>query len=189
MEKKYRLLDKTRTYQGHTLHRIQALKDFGDVKAGEIGGWVESERNLSQEGLCWVYDDAVVSRYAKVSELAVLKDFSVVLGHSVIIGNAVIKSNAWIYDAIVDGKAVIGKNGYITDIACYFTIDNIGSRHDTTTFYLDEACNIWVNTGCFNDTLEAFEKAVVETHGDNNFARQYMVAIKLAKIMLKYQMS
>ena len=43
-----------------TLYRIKALKDFCDVKEGELGGWVESEDNLSQEGTCWVYEDAEV---------------------------------------------------------------------------------------------------------------------------------
>ena len=43
-----------------TLHRIKALIDFGDVKAGELGGYVEKEENLSQYGNAWVY------RHAKV---------------------------------------------------------------------------------------------------------------------------
>ncbi len=41
-EKKYQLTDETQNYYGKTLYRIQALKDFGDVKAGDKGGWVES---------------------------------------------------------------------------------------------------------------------------------------------------
>ena len=42
------------------LYRIKALKDFSDVKTGEIGGFVESENNLSQEVSCWIYGDAIV---------------------------------------------------------------------------------------------------------------------------------
>lgn len=44
MEKKYILTEKTKEYNGHTLHRIQAIKDFGDVKKGDLGGWIESEK-------------------------------------------------------------------------------------------------------------------------------------------------
>ena len=51
MEKKYELTDKTKVYDGCTLHRIRALKDFGDVKAGDLGGWIESEKNLLREAV------------------------------------------------------------------------------------------------------------------------------------------
>ena len=44
----------------HTLHRIKALKDFGDIDKGDLGGWIEKESNLSHEGTCWVFDSAMV---------------------------------------------------------------------------------------------------------------------------------
>ena len=58
--KKYELTDETIDVSGTTLHRIKALKDFGNVKKGELGGYVESEHNLSQEGNCWVCGNAKV---------------------------------------------------------------------------------------------------------------------------------
>ena len=64
--KKYELTDETIEVYGTALHRIKALKDFGNVKKGELGGYVESERNLSQEGNCWVYGNALVYGNAKV---------------------------------------------------------------------------------------------------------------------------
>lgn len=42
------------TTNERTLYSIRALRDFGDVKAGDFGGWIESEDNLSQAGDCWV---------------------------------------------------------------------------------------------------------------------------------------
>ena len=51
---KYKLTNQTIQHKGQTLYRIQALMDFRDVKTGDLGGWVESEYNLSQKGLCWV---------------------------------------------------------------------------------------------------------------------------------------
>ena len=37
------------------LHRIRALRDVReDVHAGDLGGFVQSEENLSQEGQCWI---------------------------------------------------------------------------------------------------------------------------------------
>lgn len=42
------------------LYRIQALKKFAIVKAGDKGGFIEKESNLSQDGNCWIYDNAKV---------------------------------------------------------------------------------------------------------------------------------
>ena len=58
--KKYKLTEETKVINGHTLHRIEALKDFGTVKKGELGGWIETEDNLSQYCNCWVDDEAMV---------------------------------------------------------------------------------------------------------------------------------
>ena len=39
---------------------------------GDLGGFIEKEENLSQEGSCWVYDDSCV-----VSRVVVLHDAQV----------------------------------------------------------------------------------------------------------------
>ena len=46
---------------GKKLFRIKALVEFGDVKAGELGGYVEKEGNVSQADNAWVYGYARVS--------------------------------------------------------------------------------------------------------------------------------
>lgn len=57
--KKYIILEDEKLEDGFGwLYRIQAVKDFGDVKAGDKGGWVSGYHNLSQQGNCWIYDDA-----------------------------------------------------------------------------------------------------------------------------------
>ena len=48
--KKYELSNETIVFNCVTLHRIKALKNFSDVKAGDLGGWIEKEDNLSQIG-------------------------------------------------------------------------------------------------------------------------------------------
>ena len=58
--KKYRLTEETTKVGNRTLYRIQALRDFGNVKEGDIGGYIESEKNLSQDGNAWVSGDARV---------------------------------------------------------------------------------------------------------------------------------
>ena len=42
------------------LFRIRALVAFGNVEAGELGGYVEKEENLSDDGNAWVSGDAWV---------------------------------------------------------------------------------------------------------------------------------
>ena len=67
MEKKYRLTDETMMLpDGTRLHRIMALRDFGDVQAGDLGGFVEKEANLSHKGGARVCGDAEVSGDAEV---------------------------------------------------------------------------------------------------------------------------
>lgn len=59
--KKYKILkDQYIEVIGKKLYRIQALKDFNGVKAGDVGGYIENESNLSQSGNAWVYGDAQV---------------------------------------------------------------------------------------------------------------------------------
>ena len=88
MEKKYILTDETIQFNGKTLHRIQAIKSFGDIKEDDLGGWIENEDNLSQEGNCWVYDEAIVCDNAKVCNNVKI------MCNAIIINNAVVKDNA-----------------------------------------------------------------------------------------------
>lgn len=64
--KKYELTNETIQTEGKKLHRIKALIDFGDVKAGDLGGFIEKESNLRHLGNAWVYDNARVCGNASV---------------------------------------------------------------------------------------------------------------------------
>ena len=67
MNKKYEMLkDDAVTSFGRTLYRVKATKDFGDVKKGELGGYIEKEENLSENGDAWVSGDAEVYGNARV---------------------------------------------------------------------------------------------------------------------------
>ena len=56
--RKYELTTETMVIFGRTLYRIRALVAFGNVSAGELGGWIEKEENLDQVGNAWVYGEA-----------------------------------------------------------------------------------------------------------------------------------
>ena len=64
---KYKLNKSTvKTWSGKALFQIEATVSFGSVVKGEVGGYIEKEENLSQEGNAWVYGDAQVSGNAQV---------------------------------------------------------------------------------------------------------------------------
>ena len=68
INKKFEMLkNKSIDFCGKKLYRIKALISFGLVFKGDIGGYIEREQNLSENGNAWVYGDALVSGNAKVS--------------------------------------------------------------------------------------------------------------------------
>ena len=79
---KYKLTNNTIQYNRRTLYQIEALKDFGNVRKGDLGGWIEKEDNLSQEGDCWVYENAKVYGSAKVYGNAQVRDNAQVYGNA-----------------------------------------------------------------------------------------------------------
>lgn len=64
--KKYELTGDCKVFMGRKLFRIRALISFGNVDAGDVGGYVEKEENLSQDGNAWVYGNAKVCGDAEV---------------------------------------------------------------------------------------------------------------------------
>ena len=100
--KKYELTSETKVFNDVELHRIKSLKSFGNIKKGELGGWIESEKNLSQYVDAWVYDNAIVCENARVD------------GHAMVYGNARVDGNATVGDyAMVCGNATIGENARV----------------------------------------------------------------------------
>lgn len=98
MSKKYKLTDETINLNGATLYRIEALKDFGEIKKGDKGGFIESENNLAHEGDAWVSDNAHVYGDACVFDNARVYNNAFVSGYAQVYGNAFVYGNAWLYD-------------------------------------------------------------------------------------------
>lgn len=106
---KYILTSETKVVFGrHTLHRIQCTEAFSDVLVGDLGGFVESEANLSQLGLCWIYDDAMCFGAATVRDDAVLRNNSSAYDSADVYGSAEMLNNAEIYmRATAHGNATL----------------------------------------------------------------------------------
>ena len=103
------------------LWRIRACKNFSDVKKGDLGGFVKSEENLSHDGNCWIYDDAMVYDNAIVCDNAKVYGNAKVHGESQVFNNAKVYGNAevggfddWAVlireDAEIYGNAKVGEN-------------------------------------------------------------------------------
>lgn len=56
--KKFELTTNTKIVFGKKLFQIKALVSFGNVEKGDLGGWIEKEENLSQDGNAWVSGNA-----------------------------------------------------------------------------------------------------------------------------------
>lgn len=162
--KKYEFTGEVKNIGGVTLHRIRALIDIPehDVKAGDLGGWIEAERNLSQKGAAWVADSALVMDSARVT------------------GKALVMGSAW-----VTGSARVMGEALVTNSADYITIGAIGSRNDTTTFYRGADGKIYVSCGCFNGSIDDFASKVKAVHAGTKHEKTYLLAIELAKAQIE----
>lgn len=154
--KKYELTEDTIQFCGKTLHRIKALRDFCDVKSGDLGGYIENENNLSQEDNAWVSGDAQVS------------------------GDARVYGNAW-----VSGNAQVSGNARVSGNADYAVIVGFGSAFRNTTFFKCSDGQIRTCCGCFYGTLEEFREKVKKTHGDSKFAKEYLAIADLMEMHFK----
>ena len=63
-----------------------------------------------------------------------------------------------------------------------FQIGYIGSRDDTTQFWLLTDKSILVRCGCFCGNIDEFIEAVKGTHGDTLYAKEYIAAAELAEL-------
>ena len=205
--KKYEFTGKPVYYFGRVLHRIRAVRDFDGVEAGGLGGFIESEQNLSHEGNAWVCEDALVFGDAMVCGDALVCDNARVFGNALVFGDAEVfgyarvSGDAKVFDnarvsgdaqvsgnARVSGDAQVSGNAWVEGDAListtrdYLIVGPLGSRDGCTTFYKTASGGISVTCGCFYGTIDEFQSAVQKEHGDNRYAKEYNAAIELAKI-------
>ena len=133
-EKKYELIEtpfNTLYYNDGNSFQIRALKDFGDVKKGDLGGYINNESCLSHDGDCWVYQKAYVGNGCFVS------DNSKVCNGAIIVGNVKIHG-----DSLIDGRVII--SGYNMEIDCtkIFQIYDDYSVHISGNYLKLENCVI-----------------------------------------------
>lgn len=217
MKKKYKLLKKDTILItcvdgnkiSRKLYRIKAMQDFGDVKKGQLGGYVESELNLSHFNTCWidensrVFGDANVCLDAKVIDSIIydtaLIDGNAIVEDSTIYGNAKISSysnireskiygnadifeNAEVINSSVFGSTTIRGDALITSTRDWASAESFGFRDSSTTFFRCKDGKVRVACGCFFGTIKEFKKRVKEDHSDDKFGKEYLKLIELMKL-------
>ena len=211
IEAKFKLTKETINVNGKTLYRIEALKDFGYIKKGDKGGFVEKEENLSQSGDCWIYDNAqvyvnaVVFGNARIYGNAEVFGNARIYGNAEVFGNAAVCGYARIYnnaqvrdDAMVRGDAEVYDNAEVYGNAWVFGNAEIcgdaeiASNSDYIVFknwwssgrYFTwtRSNNMW-RVGCFYGTgKELIDKA----YKDSNISgEEYKRVVKYIESMLK----
>lgn len=128
--KKYKLTNETIVHFGFTLYRIEALMDFSDVKAGDKGGFVQSENNLSQLCNAWVYGNAKVYGNAEVYDNAEVSGNAEVCGNAKVYGNAEVRGDAKVYK---NSDYIVFKNWWSS--GRYFTWTRSNKRWKVGCFY------------------------------------------------------
>ena len=158
MDKKYKLTE-TLEIGGHVLNRIIALRDFGEVKKGDLGGFIEKESNLSHDWTCWIYNDAVVR------------------GNAMVYGDAKVYGNAEVYgNAMVYGNAKVCGNAKVEKKSDYIVFKNWWSsgRYFTWT----RSNDMW-SVGCFYGTGEELIKKAYKNSEEKG--REYARIVKYVK--------
>ena len=137
--KKYELIESDKVLpSGRPLFQVVALQDFGFVKKGDKGGYIESEANLSHEGNCWVSDDARVFDAARVFGTAQVCYTAWVYGNARVCDNARVDGTARVYGLarvygdvwVASGRAFATKNDD-------WDITEVDNGDGTVTLYAD----------------------------------------------------
>ena len=112
-----------------TLYRIK------ECQTGKIGGFIESEENLSQVGSCMVWGSAGIWGNARVSGNAVVSDDACVGEEAQVYGNAKIVSDAYIHgyakvsgNTLIEGLAEIYGTSQISGEATVIDADVVNSE-------------------------------------------------------------
>lgn len=205
--KKYEMTTNTKMCFGRKLYQIRALVNFENIKAGDLGGYIEKEENLSQDDIAWVFDNACVYDNAQVHGNAQVFDNVLIYGNARVYGTARVYDDAQIYgNAQVYGNARVSDNVWILDdalifgdawaygIACicgdacvcsdsdYICFKGFGSENRNTTMFRTKNGDVYVCCGCFRGSLKEFLEKVKETHGSSIYAKEYLACVEVAKI-------
>ena len=95
--------------------------------------------------------------------------------------------DAWVYgnaevygNAKVCGDAEVCGDAWVIKTRHTISFTKVGSRNDTLTAFRTKT-GFSIKIGCFLGSLELFLEKVQETHGDNQFAKEYRLIAEVIK--------
>lgn len=174
------------------MYRVRALRDIGKVaKKGDIGGFIQSEKNLSQNGECWVDKDCIICGDAVVKDDSIVRNTrmyggSTVCGSSTVdqcvlydtafienatVYNARLTKDSYIYRSMVNNTFVNLIDCNIQKISDLVTISGaLGyNKNDAikVSFYRNRNNDIFVTYNTYNGLLCSFEDYVLNNCSDD----------------------
>ena len=177
--RKYDLTTKSIVVNNKKLFRIKALIDFSNVKAGDLGGYIEKEENLGHDGNAWVYDDSKVYGGAKVC------------GNAKVSGGARVCGNAWVSGGSrvcghveVSDDAYICGNARVCSDSDYTVINRFSTEFKTITFFRCSDGFVRMRCGCFYGTIDEFRALVKDTR-TGKIAEEYLMMTDLMELHFK----
>lgn len=174
---KYKLrADLTKNYFGTTLFRIERISN------GELGGWIQQESNLSQEGGCWIADNAQVSDSARVSGSAWVYGNAVVFGDVQVSGGARVYGNAAVY-----GAAQVSGSARVSGSAVVFGDVQVSKPEHLVSLSIPQGFNITVTPqnvtiGCKTKTRKEWGKVTAKQAEEMGLSKKLY---KSYKVLLK----
>lgn len=114
---KYETTGEVRKVSGTSVYRIRSKKNFGDIEAGQLGGWIADENCLNTKDTSWIADEAVVYRSVVRGKARVLGNAKVV--DSEIYGSAIAYGTSYVYNSKVYGRAMCGGVSAISYCSVY----------------------------------------------------------------------
>lgn len=173
-EKYYEFTGETRKYNGKTLSRVRCTRKFrDDVNVGDVGGWIEHERNL--EG-GWVKDEAIVCDGGAVCDDAILSGRAIIRDQACATGRSHVGDEVEIKDRVVVcgaeiggnivlcGCMVIGDDARVTTEDDYCVVNPVRNIDGGVVAYRTKLGGVIVSDGEDEMSLSKFEEHVEEVY-------------------------
>lgn len=164
------------------LYQIIANKDFSSltydnvaclIKKGTAGGYVESEKNLDQNGKCWIDNFSFIVDSAYVTEDSIINR-STIQGNSLIKGTSFIQISEIFDNSIIEDssfeKAIVKNNVYIAKSKIYASTiqDDVEIYNNSYIFSSTLKGNIWIDhSAIISSEFEGNQKIKNRQYKDN----------------------
>jgi hypothetical protein len=102
--KKYVFSGQSKIFTDHNSGKTYEVWQIMDSQ-GALGGWIESEPNLSPRGLCWVSDKSIICGNSVILDSATVRGNSILVDSSVLDDSDIDSSH--LYDTDIRGKSII----------------------------------------------------------------------------------